>query len=858
MHTTDQLNTALGNRYRIDRRVAAGGMATVYLARDLKHDREVALKVLNPELGAVLGVERFLSEIRVTANLQHPNLLPLFDSGEAGGLLYYVMPYVAGETLRTRLEREKQLPLDDAIRIAIAVAGALDYAHRHNVIHRDLKPENILLHEGQPLVADFGIALAVSNAGGARITQTGLSLGTPQYMSPEQATGDRVIDGRSDIYSLGAVLYEMLTGEPPHTGTTAQAIIARVLTERPRSIRSARPNVTAEVETAVERALEKLPADRYASASEFTAALQRPLAVTSLKPRAPTASRIRRIAWLVAFGIAGLAAGLAMDGGGGMLSASLPTEFEGELLGGSTIAFGPRVSPDGQTVAFVAMVDGLTQVGVLTPGTGSWTLLTRDSTRGIVDDVAWSLDGKRIYFDRWFGAPRGVYSIPALGGDERLVIDQAASPQVLPDNSILARGINDHRQSQMIRHWPETGRLDTLPAVGGVGFLGTFFRALPSGREVVFYGKPAADTIASDHLWMLDLQTKRVRRIAPALAIKPPFWRFPLAVSADEKRILFDFVARDLHRIVAVPSDGSNNVRTLVTLTSGAMGLDVGRDGSLYLDQGSQPSELLWFAPATGRLDRMPVPESAGPPLVLSDGRVLVTTHAGGWRVLVASGSEARPLIDTPAETNAPMVQMGADRVALVLGTTPKRKVVLASITTGQIVGTIDGIDAEKIQQLAATPDGKTLFYVADNFVWAIATEGGPPRRVRRGDGVAIHPDGKYLVIKLDERERVRLVRMAWPSGAESPLRVNEGPLRIAFGDFTPNAIARDGRILVRVGSAASWYYPIAILNPETGALSRVGSTFEDMLAGGWAPDGRVVTKTSAMHASLWRYRPTR
>src|SRR5437868_4079424 len=230
------LNNTLAGRYAIEREIGAGGMATVYLARDLRHQRNVALKVLNPELGAVLGVERFLSEIKVTANLQHPNLLPLFDSGEAEGLLFYVMPYVQGESLRARLEREKQLPVDEAIRISTAVASALDYAHRHGVIHRDLKPENILMHEGQPLIADFGIALAVSNAGGSRITQTGLSLGTPQYMSPEQATGDRAVDGRSDIYSLGAVLYEMLVGEPPHTGATSQAIIARVLTDKPRHV----------------------------------------------------------------------------------------------------------------------------------------------------------------------------------------------------------------------------------------------------------------------------------------------------------------------------------------------------------------------------------------------------------------------------------------------------------------------------------------------------------------------------------------------------------------------------------------------------------------------------------------------
>src|ERR1043166_9081818 len=237
MHTTEQLNAALSGRYEIERQIGAGGMATVYLARDLKHHRNVALKVLNPELGAVVGPERFLAEIEVTANLHHPHLLPLFDSGESDGLLFYVMPYVEGETLRHRLERERQLTVDAAIRIACAVASALDYAHRHGVIHRGLKPENILLHDGEPLVMDFGIALAVSKAGGARVTQTGISLGTPQYMSPEQATGDWELDARSDIYSLGAVLYEMLTGDPPHSGSTVQAIIARVLTERPQSVR---------------------------------------------------------------------------------------------------------------------------------------------------------------------------------------------------------------------------------------------------------------------------------------------------------------------------------------------------------------------------------------------------------------------------------------------------------------------------------------------------------------------------------------------------------------------------------------------------------------------------------------------
>ena len=218
-------------RYVVEREIGAGGMATVYLAHDAKHDRDVAVKVLHPELGAVLGADRFLSEIRTTARLQHPHILPLLDSGDAGGLLYYVMPLVTGETLRTRLERERQLPVADAVLITREVANALGYAHSLGVIHRDIKPENVLLQGGHALVADFGIALAVQSAGGARMTQTGLSLGTPQYMSPEQAMGERAIDARSDIYSLGVVTYEMLTGQPPFTGSTVQAIVARVMTK---------------------------------------------------------------------------------------------------------------------------------------------------------------------------------------------------------------------------------------------------------------------------------------------------------------------------------------------------------------------------------------------------------------------------------------------------------------------------------------------------------------------------------------------------------------------------------------------------------------------------------------------------
>jgi len=269
----DRVAAALSDRYRIERELGAGGMATVYLAHDLRHDRDVAIKVLRPELAAALGAERFLAEVKITARLDHPNILTLIDSGNVDGALYYVMPYVRGESLRARLTRERQLGVEEALAIARQVASALDYAHRQGVIHRDIKPENILLHEGNAFLTDFGIALAVTQAGGNRLTDTGLSLGTPSYMSPEQAAGERQLDARSDVYALGAVTYEMLAGEPPVTGPSVQALIAKLMTERPTPLRVLRERVPAGVDAAVLRALAKAPADRFASAREFVEAL---------------------------------------------------------------------------------------------------------------------------------------------------------------------------------------------------------------------------------------------------------------------------------------------------------------------------------------------------------------------------------------------------------------------------------------------------------------------------------------------------------------------------------------------------------------------------------------------------------
>ncbi len=406
--TPDRLTAALIDRYVLERELGAGGMATVYLAQDRKHDRKVAVKVLRPELAAVIGADRFLSEIKTTANLQHPHILPLFDSGAADGFLFYVMPYVEGVSLRDRIAREHQLPVEDAVRLAREVAGALDYAHRHGVIHRDIKPENILLHDGSALVADFGIALAVSTAG-SRMTETGMSLGTPHYMSPEQAMGEREIGPRSDVYALGCVTYEMLVGEPPFTGPTAQAIIARVMTEEPRSLTMQRKYVPPAVEDAVFRALEKLPADRFASAAEFGAALGGDGASGATRATRPRGSRAAaapasrwvgalRWAWMPAAAL-GVMAGLLLHRGGpppapalraSLLAPAGACDFAD--VGSSNLV---QLSPDGSSVAFVALCNGTRALWVRELTTGAARQLT-----GTVNAIYpfWSHDGASLGF----------------------------------------------------------------------------------------------------------------------------------------------------------------------------------------------------------------------------------------------------------------------------------------------------------------------------------------------------------------------------------------------------------------------------------------------------------------------------
>jgi serine/threonine-protein kinase len=525
----DALRAALAERYRIERELGQGGMATVYLAHDLKHDRRVALKVLKPELAAVIGAERFVVEIRTTASLQHPHILPLFDSGSADGFLYYVMPFIDGETLRSKLDRETQLGVDDAVKIATDVADALHYAHTHGVIHRDIKPENILLANGRPMVADFGIALALSAAAGGRMTETGLSLGTPHYMSPEQATAEKEISARSDVYSLASVLYEMLTGNPPHTGSSAQQIIMKIITEEAQPMTRLRKSVPANVAAAVAKSLEKLPADRFESSAAFARALADPAFRAGDSVAAASGERHVGLAWRrAAVAIALLAAGLGALAGWALwrtdpnprdvgLPPNAPIQMAGQFrtyalardgsfvvylarvgeatqlwyrslrgtdahpIPGTEGASGtPRLSPDGTRVVF--QVAGEMKLAMLAGGAVTTIGRTQDPHGG-----EWLDDGRLFFADndgrllRWID--------PGAGSVRELAITYCVNPQLIGNERVLCGGGADNfafvvsldrpDQKAPIRPWKGA------PGSGSAVLVGSHFRIL-EGRYLVY------------------------------------------------------------------------------------------------------------------------------------------------------------------------------------------------------------------------------------------------------------------------------------------------------------------------------------------------------------------------------------
>jgi Tol biopolymer transport system component/tRNA A-37 threonylcarbamoyl transferase component Bud32 len=519
---TDRLNAALDGRYRIERHLGEGGMAQVYLCEDIKHKRKVALKLLKPELAAVLGAERFVQEITTTAALQHPHILPLFDSGTADGFLFYVMPYIQGETLREKLNREAQLGVDEAVRIARDVADALDYAHRNGVIHRDIKPENILLHDGRPMVADFGIALAVSAAAGGRMTETGLSLGTPHYMSPEQATAEKEITARSDIYSVGSVLYEMLTGNPPFVGAVAQQIIMKIITEPAEPVTKYRKSVPQNVAAAVAKALEKLPADRFESAKAFAEALGNPNYTSA--GGAAAATEARAASWggrrglYLSWGVTALALAVGVAGWVRRQPSAMPVvRFPVPIKSGQTLQAARSdapfaLSPDGTRIAYVAIDSGASSATLHLRALDQFAATSLPGTENAAAPF-FSPDGHWIGF---ITTNREIKKVAVSGGPVTLIATGATlfrgAPSWGDDHSIIAY----FAPGMLMRVGDGGGApamvLDTVSGSGMAPFV------LPGSRAALVTVCPMSALACNGDLGVLDLAAGTVKVIVPGAA----------------------------------------------------------------------------------------------------------------------------------------------------------------------------------------------------------------------------------------------------------------------------------------------------------------------------------------------------
>ncbi|MFI5311163.1 MAG: protein kinase [Gemmatimonadales bacterium] len=781
---SERLSAALSGRYRIERELGAGGMATVYLAEDLKHDRKVAIKVLKPELAAVLGAERFVVEIKTTAAMSHPHILPLFDSGTADGFLFYVMPYIEGETIREKLNRETQFGVDDAVRIAREVADALDYAHRHGVIHRDIKPENILLHDGRAMVMDFGIALAVSAAAGGRMTETGLSLGTPHYMSPEQATAEKEITPRSDVYSLAAVLYEMLTGNPPFTGAAAQQVIMKIITASAEPVTKYRKSVPPNVATAVAQALEKLPADRFENAKAFGEALGNSgytHATTGEPPAAvrPAAGAARFVPWAVAAVAVVIAAVFATrdrgeSSGARMTAAIIPLEIRTPSdVPLNEVGVPVSISRDGSFIVFVGA----------DPEQRGATALWRRSldrldavpipgTRGANAPVI-SADGKSIFF--LVRSPRAISNrarvIPVDGGvaQDPLSAEQARLPA--RDGRLYLRGTDslihivsrDRPLPAGVRPLAEVrGAVDVSPdgrliASSSAGVSRDSILIGPPDAKFVFLTRGMSPRFLDDRtlayrsldgtLMVARLDAARTRLAGTPLALIPG-----IAQTGDE------------HAIYDVAADG-----TLIYAPGGAAGL----------------SRLVWVKP-DGKETPVPgaVPRVYAGVSLAPDGRRAVTTvgsllSGDLWLEDIASGT--RSPVTSDGYNTRPAWSSDGRRLAFVrtTGTAGGGRAVLEQTVDRDVPpDTVPGgtFKGAMIGEFQWSPDGKSAAIRItgratqgrDVFVRLPGAKEWTPFAAdskAQERGPRFSPDGKWLLYVSDRSGREEVYVEAFPSG---------------------------------------------------------------------------------------------
>jgi serine/threonine-protein kinase len=847
-----QLQDGLTDRYRVEHQLGEGGMAVVFRAIDLKHDRPVAVKVLRPELSAVVGADRFLREIQVTAQLQHPHILPLYDSGAIGDLLYYVMPLITGESLRDRLTRERQLPVDEAIGILRAIAGALDYAHRQGILHRDIKPENILLQDRQPLLADFGIALAVRAAGGHRLTQTGLSIGTPHYMSPEQVGGDPTIDARSDIYALACVGYEMLAGEPPFTGPNFQAVITSVMTSEAKSLTARRRTVPDPVATAIHQALERLPADRQASAAEFAAALGADAKPRLTAHRPPTMRPTGMVA-------AGLAAGLLL-GWVAARAASPSVTIESRrwnivLPDSAPVALvGPGSGSGGQTA--IALSPAGDRLAYVTPRGGTTRLMLRSMVTDSVVPLPGTEGAYHPFFSpdgEWIGFFSGnlLRKIPATGGapvtliqvnritgatwtsaDEILVLQNEGFAL----HRVSASGV---RRDSVVHLETQFGTPHLLP--GGEWAVG----ALLSGQIALLSLRDGTE-MAITRRGVVPLDSVRQ---ADLLFGTSPRWIGPgyLVYGAGDGDLMampFDGAAR---RVRGEPVRLVAGVR--IEAGFGYAAFTVSHDGTLvYLPGRNQRYVNIAFLDRNGAIDTLPFPRAPYTQTRISpDGSTLaaqVRSSVGGWEVLLMNlGTGVRQRV--PVEGNyrpfpASWLPSGRE---LMIGTwdpvqTLNHGARIQSLETGQW----RDINLAGASYMTVDPTGERFIFsdwrTGDLYLRGLGEDTTRVRIPARGITGSFSPDGKWAswsgvdggvavspipptgaIYSVVERGQMPLwtpdgTGLIYRDGSRYyrvPISTADGfragrPVLLAEGPFLSTTawnhdIAPDGRILVLLGS---------------------------------------------------------
>ena len=692
-------------------------------------------------------------------------------------------------------------------------------------------------------------------------TQAGVILGTAAYMAPEQAKG-KSVDRRADIWAFGCVLYEMLSGKKPFDGETTTDVMAAVVMKEP-DLTLLSADTPSGISHLLRRCLQKDAKQRLRDIGEARIAIEETLsgsAVELVSSPAPAGAAVvgtrtlRR--WILAVA-APAALVLAAVAGHLLWRAPAQPSWTGVMLGGPVISFFPRLSPDGHLLAFIAKdSDDVMQLWVMQPQSGNRVMLTHNRERGLVEDISWSPDGSRIYYDRWYDQPKGIYAVPALGGDEQLVLENVMSPEALPDGSLLFTRLNPENRYQVFRYSPETGQTQAY-SVAVSGTLGVrSLRAVPGGRQAIVIGtKIGSGVDAGAHLYVVDLATENVRQLPEDYPGEFSGFYVVAAPTRDGKDVVISTAKGNTYRVAAVPLDGHGPTRPLLNMIHPIWALDTGADGSIYLDQCDRGGELVRFSANGGKVERVVAisnPDELEYFTVLADGRTVWAERTASHTrlILVEPGKDPSPLINSNEETAGPMTAVGSDQVAFMIGPQPRHTIALAALSNGRITRRLN-FDRGEVTALATSPDAKTLYCVASGTVWAVPLSGDAPRRIRTGDGIAVDAATQSLVIEVREPPNSRLVRIPLSGGPEQEIA---GPFHLGF--FIDPGSVRNGKLVAPMG-APTWYWPPGIFDLATGKSARIPLDYtNDFHNITWTPDGRIMAMTADWRATIWKFTP--